>query len=192
MAETGKQYKYVILRDRDGNQLLPYNGVMGLADLAFTGRYPDLLDKPEMEQSLPASKDPVTGIFEIPFPATFTEPVVLEYENQLIKDGDLAKDKYAVNEQYVYNVASYLIDSLKGEIDNISELANKEVEPDPKEKYTPRYCGSVKDYATLIPILGEEFDVYYVLNELQWYMYVRNEEDLKVWTNTYNGKAVRP
>lgn len=192
MTETGKKYKYIILRDRDGNQLLPYNGVMGLADVAFTGQYHDLLGLPDLPQSLPASRDPVTGRFEIPFETTFPQSVVLDYENDLIKDGDLANDKYAVNEQHVYNVAAYLIDSLREEIDGVFELADQEVEIDPREDFHPRYCGSVENYSTLAPILGEEYDVYYVLNELQWYMCVKNENDLKVWVNTYNEKAVRP
>lgn len=185
-----KFYKYVILRDRDGNYLLPYSGTKGLSDVAFTGDYKDLINAPEEDSFLPASRDAETGRFNVAYPVVINEPLTLDFPMDCFKDGDLAKDTYAVNQDYVYSVATYLVDSLNKEVDDAYAEMSKD--PVPEEKWPTTFCGTVSTLTELKKKTGELFDVYYVLDESCWYMCVLNNTGVKIWVNEYEGKKVYP
>ena len=190
MAEE-KFYKYVILRDRDGNYLLPYSGTKGLADVAFTGKYRDLIDKPVLDSFLPAAQDEITGYYNIDYTAVYGNAIMTEYTPNHIADGDLAKDIYVPNEEYIYNVVEYLIDLYEDALDDAYDEASQEVPPE--EDFPRNFCGSVNARADLNNITSAaNYDIYYVINEKKWYMRTTSGTGVGTWVDTYNNKKVTP
>lgn len=185
-----KTYKYVILRDRDGNYLLPYSGAKGLADVAFTGKYSDLIGAPKDDSFLPAVRDVATGGFNVSPLVMFNNLVALDNTGDMFVDDDLAKDTYAVNQDYVYQVVDYIVDELKDKVDVAYDELKKEA--DPEEKWPVKYRGSTATLADLNRITGELYDVYYVIEKSDWYMCVLNDAGVRVWVNEYHGKKVLP
>ena len=194
MAEE-KFYKYVILRDRDGNYLLPYSGTKGLADVAFTGKYRDLIDKPVLDSFLPAAQDEITGYYNVGYTTVFLSPasIILEDTPEIFANGDLAKDMYVVNEDYIYKVENYLLDSYKDTLDDAYEEASQEAEP---EEPFPKtfFCGYADTLAALNDLTyGKElYDIWYVRNVKKWYMCVLNDSGVKIWVDEYKNRKVRP
>lgn len=186
-----KIYKYAILRNRDGEYVIPYSGVHGLADVAFTGSYKDLKDAPSEENTyLPAAIDK-TGSevkYRVNNDTIFDEDVLLDYEIEYLtgpaNNKDFVRDVNAVNTQFVYDVAHYLVDKLKDEIDRAIQAAEEEGgEQPPEEPYSdiPRvFQGTVPNRAALGAdnIISNVQDGYYWLveDEQIYLMYVTAAE----------------
>ena len=183
-----KTYKYVILRSRDGEYLIPYSGIHGLADVAFTGKYSDLIDTPDEGVSyLPATKDPSgDNKYDVSAQVVMTDKeLILDYDlDYLVNRGtdfeDLVGDANAVHSQYVSDVANYLVDSLQEQINIAITECSKEAEKEigPYDHITKVFKGFVTNYNDLLSneILStvQEGDVYFVeqAGYNTWFMYV--------------------
>ena len=182
-----KTYKYVILRNRNGEYLIPYSGVHGLADVAFTGKYSDLIDTPDEGTSfLPATKDvAVNNRYNVGSQVVMIgDEMLLDYDiNYLVKEGtdfeDLVSDVNAVHSQYVNDVANYLVDSLQKQINRAIEEAEREHEHvEPYPDITKIFRGYVQNFSDLYSdaILSHvaQGDVYFVTDPAYntWYMYL--------------------
>ena len=220
MSDETKTFKYVILRNREGEYLVPYSGVHGLADVAFTGKYSDLIDVPDADMNyLPVSIDVTTGNSKYVLSSQLVindEELLLDYDiDYLVDEGtpfeDLAGDVNAVNSKYVYDVSSYMIDSLQEQFSRAKEYIDEQVGPTPGEDedeyadVTKRFMGYVKNFEDLtrnpsnpedliividgvsVQVNTVDFntlqvgDVYYVINSGEWYMYAELADHTHDW-----------
>lgn len=200
--ETNRTYKYVILRDRNGNYLVPYSGVAGLQDVAFTGSYKDLKDTPVDGEFLPAGKITTDSgdLYSVRYAVEFEDDISLkDIEPDL--DG-CSGEGFAITDNFVWTVVNTIEAGLKEGLklkedysideDAIPHHGSSDDGESSDDEIHTNYKGSVTTFADLPRTGMAVYDVYYVDDESRWYMYIIGDNEVGIWVHTYEGDEITP